>query len=224
MKPTGNQNISTWLWGSASCPLQCCIGNQQIKTEPLVPTSASRLIECRPQACRNIKPEEKRWFFFYIYICFNTLCLLFSLVLSFSSSSSVHTNTIADLVFLKSFASRGSSSNVLKMLLVGTHTENKPTFTRYQTIFHIHNRIHKTTQFPWQHANSFSILSLCEGAAGESWRARLQRAQYSWVRELEKSLNSKPRLQFISLLFALKILRVCKKKYNTQRCWRKHFI
>lgn len=103
-----------------------------------------------------------------------------------------------------------------------TQTNTHPHIIRH-TIFHI-----RTVQ---THISS-GVLSLCEAEAGGSWRARLQRAQYSWIWELENSLNSlqqephKDTTSAYKPLFALKILTVWGKNTHTvlQSCWPKRFI
>lgn len=183
MKPTGNRSVATWLWRPACCLLQCCIRESKRDfSELLAPASVCRVTECATQACRNIKPYGKRGDFFLLYICFNTICLSSSPVFSLASISSQSTPTQwQNQYFQKTDASRGFSSSARKTLRASTLTQEKThTHMVSDTLFFIFATTNKThTHDSLDKHTSFTILSVCEREAGGSWRARLQRAQYS---------------------------------------------
>lgn len=186
MKPTGNQSVATWLWRPACCLLQCCIRESKKDfSELLAPASVCRVTECATQPCRNIKPYGKRGdIFFYYYISASTLSAcpprLSSPWLLSLHSPHQHNGRIS--IFRKQTPLEDFHQTLARRYEHPRSHKKKHTPTWYQTHYFSYSQPqtkHTRTQFPRQTHTSFTVLSLCEGEAGGSWRARLQHVQYS---------------------------------------------
>lgn len=167
------------------------------------------------------KGGEKKEVIFYV--CFNTICFssspLFSPFVPPFYRFAVRTNTMAELVFLETRRlwrilikrSQDAASEHAHTRKTNTHSHDIRRYSSYSQPRYTKNT-HAVPKTACKHTPALVYCHRTRGEAeGGGWRAWRQRVQYSWIWELENSLNSlqqEPHKDTTSAhkpLFALKI-------------------